>query len=44
MISYIISIVGSADFINIKLYNFSYNEVFFIYSFLFLGFGFKVPL
>ena len=44
MIAYLISIVGSSEFYDIKLYSFSYNESFFIYLFLFLGFGFKVPL
>ena len=44
MIAYIISIVGSSNFYDVKMYNFSYNESFLIYLFLFLGFGFKVPL
>ena len=44
IIAYIISIVGSSNFFDVKAYNFSYNESFFIYLFLFLGFGFKVPL
>lgn len=43
-IAYIISIVGSTSFFDIKNYNFSYNETLFIYLLLFLGFGFKVPL
>jgi len=44
VIAYLVSVVGSTRFIDIKMYNFSYTESFFIYSFLFLGFGFKVPL
>ena len=39
-----VTIVGSLNFYNIKLHNFSYYESYFIYLFLFLGFGFKVPL
>jgi NADH-quinone oxidoreductase subunit M len=44
MVAYLISVVGSSNFLDIKFYNFSYNESFLIYLFLFLGFGFKVPL
>jgi hypothetical protein len=44
MVAYLISVVGSSNFIDIKLYKFSYSESFFVYLFLFLGFGFKVPL
>lgn len=44
VIAYLISVVGSTGFYDIKLYNFSYTEIFFIYLLLFLGFGFKVPL
>jgi len=44
MVAYLVSVVGSSNFADIKLYNFSYTESFFIYLFLFLGFGFKVPL
>lgn len=43
-VAYLISVVGSSDFVNIKSYNFSSCESFFIYLGLFLGFGFKVPL
>ena len=43
-IAYLLCIVGSVNFDDIKLYNFSSTEAFFIYLFLFLGFGFKVPL
>ncbi len=43
-IAYLISIVGSTSFYDIKLYNFSYNETFYLYCLLFFGFGFKVPL
>lgn len=44
VIAYLISIVGSFNFLDIKLYDFSYTESFFLYLLLFLGFGFKVPL
>jgi formate hydrogenlyase subunit 3/multisubunit Na+/H+ antiporter MnhD subunit len=44
VIAYLVSVVGSTGFYDIKLYSFSYMETFFIYLFLFLGFGFKVPL
>ena len=44
IISYLVSVVGSSNFSDIKLYNFSYTESFLLYLFLFLGFGFKVPL
>ena len=44
VVAYLISVVGSSNFINIKLYNFTYTESLFIYLVLFLGFGFKVPL
>jgi len=41
-IAYLIFIVGSSNFLDIKIYNFSYYESYTL--FLFLGFGFKVPL
>ena len=44
VISYLITVVGSSSFFDIKLYNFSQFESFLIYFFLFMGFGFKVPL
>ena len=44
VISYLISIVGDTSFYSIRLYNFSSNEASIIFLFLFLGFGFKVPL
>ena len=44
VIAYLISVVGSSNYSDIKLYSFSYTESFFLYLFLFLGFGFKVPL
>ena len=43
-VGYIIVIVGNIDFLSLKNYNFTKNEVFSIYLFLFLGFGFKVPI
>ena len=44
VVAYIISFVGSSNFSVIAAYPFSYNEAYFIYLFLFLGFGFKVPI
>jgi len=44
VIAYLLSVVGSSSFFDIKLYSFSYKETFCIYFVLFLGFGFKVPL
>lgn len=43
-VAYLLSIVGSSNFSDIKVYNFSNTESFLVYLFLFLGFGFKVPL
>ena len=43
-IAYIISIVGSSNFFDIKSYSFSKAETFYIFLFLFAGFGFKVPI
>lgn len=43
-ISYLVSVVGSTSFSDVKLYNFTYTESFTLYLLLFLGFGFKVPL
>lgn len=44
VVAYLVSVVGSSTFNDIKLYNFSYTESYVIYLLLFLGFGFKVPL
>jgi len=44
VIAYLVSVVGSGDFFDIKSYNFSNIESFYIFLFLFLGFGFKVPI
>ena len=44
MVAYLVSVTGTSNFSDINLYNFSYTESFFVYLFLFLGFGFKVPL
>lgn len=44
VIAYLISVVGSGNFNDIKVYNFTYNESTVIYFLLFMGFGFKVPL
>lgn len=43
-VAYLISIVGSSSFTDIKLYNFSYTESHTLFLLLFLGFGFKVPI
>lgn len=44
VIAYLVSVVGSSNFHDVKSYNFSYVETFFMYLLLFLGFGFKVPI
>lgn len=41
---YILSVVGSSNFFFIKNYNFTDLESYTLYLFLFLGFGFKVPI
>lgn len=43
-ISYLIFLTNCFDFFSIKNFNFSSNEIFFIYSLIFLGFGIKVPI
>lgn len=43
-ISYIVAISGNFDFFSLKLYKFTSSEIVFIYSLLFFGFGFKVPI
>jgi formate hydrogenlyase subunit 3/multisubunit Na+/H+ antiporter MnhD subunit len=43
-VAYILAISGSFDFFSLKLYKFTNNEVLFLYTLLFLGFGFKVPI
>ncbi len=43
-VSYIISITGLVDFYNLKSFNFTNIEGWFIYLVIFLGFGFKVPI
>ena len=43
-VAYILSVTSSFDFFSIKLYNFTNNEVLFLYILIFLGFGFKVPI
>ena len=42
--AYILATSGSFDFFSLKLYKFTNNEVLFLYTLLFLGFGFKVPI
>ena len=44
VVSYILSVVGSVDFYDIERYKFSSTESFLLYTFLFFGFGFKVPI
>lgn len=43
-ISYFIYLTNCFDFFSIKNFNFSSNEIFFLYSLFFLGFGIKVPI
>ena len=43
-ISYIIIISGCYNFYSLKSFNFTQQEIFFIYFFIFLGFGIKVPI
>jgi len=42
--AYILSVVGSTDFYDVKNYNFTQLESLTLYTFLFLGFGFKIPI
>ena len=44
VISYLIYISNCFDFFSLKNFNFTSNEIFSIYFFLFLGFGIKVPI
>ena len=44
VISYVLSICGSSNFVFIQNYTFTNNEVYFLFLFLFIGFGFKVPI
>ena len=44
VVAYLLVITGSLEFTGIRLYNFTQQEAWFIYFFLFLGFGVKVPL
>ena len=44
VVAYLISVIGGTNFLDVKLYNFTYNESFLLYLLLFLGFGFKVPI
>jgi len=43
-ISYIIAITSCYDFYTIKMYNFNPMQQYFLYSLIFFGFGFKVPI
>lgn len=43
-ISYCVVVANSFDFYSLKNFNFTNNEIFFLYSILFLGFGVKVPI
>lgn len=43
-VSYILATANSFDFFSLKLYKFNEYETIFIYTMLFLGFGFKVPI
>jgi len=42
--AYILSVVGSTDFYDVKDYSFTELEALALYTFLFFGFGFKVPI
>ena len=44
VVAYMVSVVGSSSFFDIKAYSFSKTETFYIFLLLFAGFGFKVPL
>ena len=44
VVAYLLSSSSSLNFYSLKYLNFSNIEFFFIYFFLFLGFGFKVPI
>lgn len=44
VVFYIITVTGCSNFFLIKNYIFTKNEIFFLSLFLFLGFGFKVPI
>jgi len=44
VIAYIVSVTGSCSFNAVRVYSFTAYETLFIYTFLFFGFGFKVPL
>lgn len=44
VVFYIISTTGCLNFFLIKNYNFTVIEIFFLSTFLFFGFGFKVPI
>ena len=43
-IIYIIQTTGLIYFSHIKTYNFTINEIFFLYGLFFFGFGFKIPI
>ncbi len=43
-ISYMVFISNSFDFFSLKNFNFSSNEIYFLYFIFFLGFGIKIPI
>lgn len=43
-VSYIVTVVGSSEFDIIKRFVFSFTETYVLYSLIFFGFGFKVPI
>ena len=43
-VSYIFYTIGSTSFISLRNFNFTGDEVWFLYLLLFFGFGFKVPI
>ena len=44
VLAYILSATGETDFYSLKNFVFTNTEIWFIYFFLFFGFGFKVPI
>jgi len=44
VVSYIFYTVGNTSFSSLREFNFTGDEVWYLYLLLFLGFGFKVPI
>jgi len=43
-ISYIIYTIGGSSFSSLREFNFTGDEIWYLYLLIFLGFGFKVPI